>query len=175
MLVPYFRFPEYSISDDGTLYRPDGKPIPKHKDQHGYMASAIYVNGKNYCIILHVAVARAFVPGYQPGLQVNHIDGDKTNNNASNLEWVTRSQNMRHAVDVLGSNKGKRNGFAKPIILLVPETSEIAYEFDAIADALRMFYPERTQLQIQRLGVSARRHLLSGKPWHGYIWKYKNS
>lgn len=47
---------------------------------------------------VHQLVALAFVKGYQTGFEVNHIDGVKANNNADNLEWVSRSANQRHAV-----------------------------------------------------------------------------
>lgn len=40
-------------------------------------------------------VAGAFCDGYAEGLTVDHIDGDTTNNAAENLEWVTRSENIR--------------------------------------------------------------------------------
>ena len=50
-------------------------------------------------IAVHLLVARAFVPGEQPGHEVNHKDGVKTNSAASNLEWVTKSRNQQHAVE----------------------------------------------------------------------------
>ena len=46
---------------------------------------------------VHRLVAFAFVPGFAAGLEVNHLDGDKTNNHASNLAWCTHFENMRHA------------------------------------------------------------------------------
>ena len=47
-------------------------------------------------ISIHRAVAMAFVPGYFEGADVNHIDENKTNNRADNLEWVTRKDNLNH-------------------------------------------------------------------------------
>lgn len=46
---------------------------------------------------IHKLVAYHFCDGYKEGLVVNHKDGNKANNNAKNLEWVTRSENDIHA------------------------------------------------------------------------------
>lgn len=43
-------------------------------------------------------VALAWCPGYEPGKQINHIDGNPLNNRASNLEWVTGAENIAHAM-----------------------------------------------------------------------------
>lgn len=52
---------------------------------------------KYLCMKVHIAVASTFVDGYEEGLEVNHKDGNRLNNNANNLEWTTRKQNMEHA------------------------------------------------------------------------------
>jgi len=46
---------------------------------------------------VHHLIAALFVPGRQPGMVINHRDGDKTNNRADNLEWCTPADNARHA------------------------------------------------------------------------------
>ncbi|MCX8963225.1 hypothetical protein EHW64_19440 [Erwinia psidii] len=61
----------------------------------GYLIVNIPPKGS---VKVHQLVALAFVEGYQTGLEVNHIDGTKANNNADNLEWVSRSANQFHAV-----------------------------------------------------------------------------
>ena len=172
MLKPYERFPELNVSDDGKIYQANGKELPQTTNHHGYRAVSYYINKKNYVIIIHTAVARTFVDGYKPGLQVNHIDGNKENNNASNLEWVTGKQNMRHAVDQLNSNKGKRNGMAKPVTLTNPKTNIIEYKFDAIADAIRFLFPNSTQKQVYCKTTTVIKHIKTGKPCYGYIIKY---
>ena len=46
---------------------------------------------------VHRLVAEAYLPNWDENLQVNHIDGDKSNNHYLNLEMCTQSENMRHA------------------------------------------------------------------------------
>lgn len=60
--------------------------------------------GSNNTITIHRLVATAFIPNPENKPTVNHIDGDKNNNCASNLEWATHKENNNHAYD-LGLNK----------------------------------------------------------------------
>lgn len=53
---------------------------------------------KNFGV--HRLVANAFIPNPNNFSDINHKDGNKINNNVSNLEWVTRSENLKHAVDI---------------------------------------------------------------------------
>lgn len=62
---------------------------------NGYLVIALKIGAvrKKYCV--HRLVALAFVSGYFDGAHVDHIDGNKTNNIPSNLEWVTENENTR--------------------------------------------------------------------------------
>lgn len=63
-------------------------------DKYGYKR----VNILNKQFLVHRLVAFIYIDNPKNKPQVNHIDGDKTNNNASNLEWVTNQENRNHAV-----------------------------------------------------------------------------
>lgn len=67
-------------------------PQSIHK-KSGYAKVTIKVNGKDVNIPVHRAVASAFCDGYEEWLVVDHIDNNRSNNSASNLRWVTASEN----------------------------------------------------------------------------------
>ena len=97
----------YRVYSDGTVIknarpgargyiRPERKLIP-HKNNQGYDRVSISVNGKPKEVFVHRLVASLFCQNPNGYKIVDHIDGDKNNNNASNLEWVTSSENNKRA------------------------------------------------------------------------------
>ena len=67
----------------------------------GYNRTKVcYRNGKFKMFSTHRLVAKHFIPNPDNKPEINHIDGIKTNNHVSNLEWCTRSENMKHAVQL---------------------------------------------------------------------------
>lgn len=69
---------------------------------------------KHKSIYVHRCVAEAWLKEPITKMHVNHIDGIKTSNNYSNLEWVSQAQNNRHSIEVLGNVcAGEKNGSSK--------------------------------------------------------------
>lgn len=107
-------FPNYEVSNTGivrskyraftdVLGRKTYKQAKELKVRYtqGYKRVALYNDKGVKHITVHRIVALNFIPKHTSGyLEVNHKDGVKTNNHVDNLEWVTKKQNSRHAVDM---------------------------------------------------------------------------
>ena len=86
-------FNGYTIREDGTITNKDGSvKTPYGK---GYDAVKLYYNGRYNQHYVHRLVAEAFIDGRDE--TVNHKDGNKQNNHVSNLEWMSYSDNNKHA------------------------------------------------------------------------------
>jgi hypothetical protein len=99
---------KYEVWDTGDIYslertdikgrKQGGRILKGTPDKDGYIKITLTISrGDQQTYRAHQLIAEAFVPGCQPGLQVNHKDLNKQNNHPSNLEWVTPKQNTQHA------------------------------------------------------------------------------
>lgn len=70
-----------------------GKLLKYNYDKQGYLLVHLCTNGKRKCKKVHRLVAETFIKNEYNKIYVNHKDGNKQNNNVSNLEWVTPSEN----------------------------------------------------------------------------------
>jgi hypothetical protein len=108
---PVEGFEKYEITSDGRILSCGVDMRPSMKS--GYPRVVLRKDGRGHSKYLHRLVAEAFVANPLCKPEVNHIDGDKRNNRASNLEWVTRQENERHSRWCLGNNIGENHGHAK--------------------------------------------------------------
>lgn len=114
------------ISNMGYIIRDNGKrSLPTKRKDSGYY---VIRDGNNVLRRIHRMVADTFLINPNPGLMtdVNHKDGDKSNNNVSNLEWCTRGQNIKHAYNS-GLREAKRGG-QSPIAKLTLEQAQYIYD-----------------------------------------------
>lgn len=101
---------KYQVSTKGRVRRLEhyrfSKLYPtkilKHRYHNGYPIINLYKDKKNNTYCIHTLVAQEFIPKQNIGLKlvVNHIDGVKSNNCVSNLEWVSYAENLKHAIDM---------------------------------------------------------------------------
>ena len=97
----------------GRLLEGRERKLTPYKD--GYLRVNLSKDGKALRCTIHRLVAQTFLENTDNKETVNHIDGNKTNNNVDNLEWATRSENLKHAVDsgLKVPVRGEQNGRAK--------------------------------------------------------------
>ena len=102
--------------------------ILKHSSVRGYMIATLFKNKERYKIATHRLVAQAFIPNTDDKPHINHKDGVRYNNHISNLEWCTRSENMRHAHDnnMVNVQRGEDRPMAKLTENDVKEIRQIA-------------------------------------------------
>lgn len=95
-------YDEYQISNMGNVkslnYRRTGKEkiLKPVKNTDNYAQVGLYKQGKRKCYLVHRLVAEAFIENPNNLPELNHIDEDKTNNAASNLEWCDSKQNINY-------------------------------------------------------------------------------
>lgn len=148
------------------------KLIAKTKDKKGYIRVSLSKGYNHKCPLLHRLVAETFIPNPNDKPQVNHIDGNKSNNCVDNLEWVTNKENTQHAVknglishdklvmsSLIASNKNK-----KPIIQY-KNGIEIA-RYESVKEA-----GLKNGIFACSISANAKGKL---KRAGGYTWKYAN-
>lgn len=101
----------YEVSDTGLVKRKKGETIYKDGrvahfsetilkaglNRKGYPRVYMSVGSKKITKTIHRIVAEAWIENVEDKKTVNHIDGNKLNNHVNNLEWMTNTENMRHA------------------------------------------------------------------------------
>ncbi len=108
----------FLVSNTGKIWsKRTNKEIKFVLGKTGYLCFTTRLNGRNsqsICLKVHRLVATAFVENFGRKPFVNHIDGNKQNNYATNLEWCTSKENYNHAINIgLFDPKGENNNSSK--------------------------------------------------------------
>lgn len=125
--------PNYIVYDDGRIYSKNvGKFLTPKNNYDGYKRIQIWSNNKCRCIQWHRVIAETFC--YKPvgATVVNHINGNKNDNRAINLEWCTQKDNIIHAWKT-GLSTSKNH--SKYINFTVVDTfTNKTYNYDTLSD-----------------------------------------
>lgn len=89
-------------------------PVITHSSYNrGYAQLSLSIDGKNHCFYWHRIIAKAFLPEFKTSLQVDHRDGDRSNNQPSNLRMATPSQNRRGFCKICKKASSQFRGVSK--------------------------------------------------------------
>ena len=165
---------KYLVSEKGEVYSTQLlgnqsqarlRKLRPSKHKSGYLYVTLSDNeGNKRKIFVHRIVALTYIDNPQNKEFVNHIDGDKMNNNVDNLEWVTRRENMIHARDVLGCNFNKN---IKPI-----------YQYDLNGNFIKRYESLKEVSERFKRDMSDIRRVCNGDRGrlyaYNYIWSYED-
>lgn len=120
-IIEIHDFVGYGVSRDGRIWsrrnkwglRQDWVEMRQTTHSKGYSRVCLYLGGAKCYMFVHRIVASVFIGEIPIGMEVNHINGIKTDNRLDNLEICTPSENVTHSRRVLGSCVGSRHGCAK--------------------------------------------------------------
>ena len=133
-------FPNYEVNNYGEVRnRKTGRILKQQINEKGYHTVTLYKDYIPYNQRVHRLVANAFYDGDHDGLDVNHIDGNKSNNHLSNLEICTRKHNIIHAFSTGLKQPSRRKK------VRVVETGEVYESIRACGRALGLDQTSITQ------------------------------
>lgn len=166
----------YQVSNIGNVIslRRNYKCGPKYLtpfENDGYHRVTLVVGKSHKNLLVHRLVAEAFIPNTEGKEVVNHIDGNKLNNKANNLEWVTKKENTAHAI---------RTGLRRPDVphrsfrgANSPRAKKV-YQFDLSGNFIKAF----DCAEYAAIEVGASKSCISKccrgkrKTHKGYMWSF---
>ena len=155
---------DYQISSSGMVKSTkQGKEklialSPMHR---GYLQAHLSKDGKTAMLRVHRLVAKVFIPNPECKPEVNHINGDKTDNRVENLEWCTPSENVRHSYE-----SGTHGTKAKPVLQYNLQGCFVR-EWESATEAER-----QTNIKHNNIAKVCKGKM---KQTGGYIWRYKEA
>ena len=152
---------QYEVSDLGRVkslgnnkYRKE-KILKPWKTNNGYLLVNLCKDGQTKYLLVHRLVAKAFIPNPQGLDTVNHKDEVKTNNTASNLEWMSREDNVAYSQPHLAK---------RSVQMFDKKTGELLATFPSLHEAERV-----TGIDHSNISTCCTGKLKSAG---GYVWKY---
>lgn len=135
-----------------------------------YRGVHLYKNRQPAQFLIHRLVARAFIPNPNNKSEVNHIDGNPSNNHVSNLEWCSPAENNQHAYKM-----GLKSPPNKDRLGAHNHSSKAVLQCSLQGDVIREFGGTREAHRITGIHFSSINQCARGirKTAGGFIWKYK--
>ena len=159
---------ERRVNDNGGMFLLKSKILKPVMNDQGYLRIGLRKDGKRKHKRVSRLVAEAFIPNPENKPQINHKNGDRTDNNVSNLEWVSVSDNIKHSYRVLKRKRsmlgkiGINNPNSKPVAQIM--NGKIIATFPAAKEAERI-----TGISQGNISRCANKKI---KTAGGFQWKY---
>jgi hypothetical protein len=148
-------FENVTVNENGIV-KYNGRELPAYPNGRGYLKVFIpSKDGKKKSRAVHRLAAQAFIPNPDGLPVVNHMDGDKTNNAVSNLEWVSYRDNTLKALEV-------RTPERRPVARIY-KNGAIAEVFLSIAQAAKFHKCDYRGLY---------EAVKNGTKYKGFLWRY---
>lgn len=169
-IIPGVALGRYLVSNFGNVFDIKLNRYCKLSQRpDGYLSVSLNTNGEPKSYLLHRVVGLRFVPG-DKSLIINHIDGNKGNPSADNLEWVTYSENNVHAfandLNVKGEDSPKAVITEEQAEMICKLLDEQKLSYAQIAEVCEIHSPDASSL------ISAIRR---GESWRHISSKYNFS
>ena len=148
----------YEVSDQGrvkSLKYGKEKILKPRKTTWGYLLVSLCKDGHTKQTYVHRIVSEAFIPNPQGLETVNHKDEDKTNNFASNLEWMSQEDNVAYS---------QPRWAKRSVQMFDKSTGELLATFPSLMEAVRVTGINQSNICSCCLGKL--------KSAGGYVWKY---
>jgi len=159
-------YPNYNIDEYGNIVNSKtGRILKQGKNQKGYCHVQLSDNGYSKTISVHKLVFINYIGEVPKGYEINHIDGNKENNNFKNLEIVTRKENMNKAVEVGLIKSGKDSLNSIQVFQIDPISKEIINEFGSINIAQKKTGIYSSSISLASRGIR--------KSAGGFLWRIK--
>lgn len=181
----YLDYENYDVYRDGRIYSHNKKRfLSLVKGTNGYYNVSMSKNGISKVITLHRILATCFIPNPNNYPCINHIDGNKLNNDLQNLEWCTQKHNCQEWVKMGISNSGlfKKNQIPWNKGGKFPQfsgknhfNSRPVNQYDLQGNLIANFDNlEQARISINKNNSSGISQCCCGKikTYCGYIWRY---
>lgn len=153
----------YEVSNRGRIKRIKGfrackdRILKPYANSCGYLLITLCKNGRIKRKLIHRLILEAFIESCPEGKECNHKNGIKTDNRLKNLEWVTKSENIKHKINILGYifPHGEKQGNSKLI------TKEIL----AIRELLQKNHSQRRLAEWFNVCQATIHEIYTGKIW----------
>lgn len=165
-------FENYKVSNTGKVFSLAKNRVMKPWTiNSGYYVIALVDRGVSNRILVHRLVALNFIPNPLNKPQVNHIDGNKLNNNVDNLEWTTASENINHnkvlgRLDTHTARAELNKVQTKAVNQLDIETGKVIATYNTIREASKETGSQDGKITMVCQGKR--------KSHNGYSWEYVN-